>query len=179
VCSSTGKSAYKCDNCKKLTGLAENEHSLAIGNEKESLTTELQGKVSGIMDKVALSVQLDTVSANGICTMEMVQSLIKMVSKLCDEVQQLRIDNADMKTQLRELQQLPSHAPSTRSGAPTPAIATNATAKSYRDVVCAEGGNPSVDKVAATVGIPLPEAPIVTGDDFVTVVRKKRFTRLL
>jgi hypothetical protein len=101
--------------------------------------------------------------------MEMVQSLIKMVSKLCDEVQQLRIGNADMKTQLREVQQLPSHAP-------TPAIATNAIAKTYRDVVCAEGGNPSVDKVAATVGIPLPAAPIVTGDDFVTVVRKKRFT---
>jgi hypothetical protein len=103
VSSSTGKSAYKCDSCKKLTG---HEHSLSISDEKEYLTSELQGNDSFTKDKVALRVQLVAVSANGICIMEMVQSLLKMLSKFCDEVQLLRTDNENMKTQLRELQQL-------------------------------------------------------------------------
>jgi hypothetical protein len=75
-----------------------NEHSLSTSNDKESLTTEFQVTVSCIKDKDALSVQLAVVSVNGICTKEMVQSLVMMVSKLCNEVQQLCIDNGVMKT---------------------------------------------------------------------------------
>jgi AmiR/NasT family two-component response regulator len=38
--------------------------------------------------------------------MEMVQSLIMMISKISSEVQELRIENETMKTQLRERQQV-------------------------------------------------------------------------
>jgi hypothetical protein len=81
--------------------------------------------------------------------MEMVQSLVVMVSKLSSEVQQLRIDDDILKTQLRDLQQAPSHVPSTQCEAASSAIANNATAKSYRDVACAVGGNPGATMVTA------------------------------
>jgi hypothetical protein len=41
------------------------------------------------------------------------------------------------------------HVPSTRREAAPCAIATNATAKSYRDVLCAVGGNPDAAAVTA------------------------------
>jgi hypothetical protein len=84
--------------------------------------------------------QLEAVRANGICTMEMVQSLVVMVSKLSSEVHQLKINNKTMKTQLCELQQAPSHVPSTQREADSSTIAINATAKSYKDVVCTADG---------------------------------------
>jgi hypothetical protein len=112
--------------------------------------------------------------------MEMVQSLVVMVSKLSSEVQQLRIDET-LKTQLRDLRQVPSHVPSTQGEAASCAIATNSTAKSYRDAVCAVGGNPEDAVVTALARNSLPEPSIVSGDnpsegDFVTVVRKNRVT---
>jgi hypothetical protein len=84
-----------------------------------------------------------------------------VVSKLNSETQQLRIGNKTMKMQLRELQQAPSHVALTRSEATTSPIATNAMTKSYRDVVCAVGGIPSVAKVTLPAGNSLPEPTIV------------------
>jgi hypothetical protein len=112
VSASTSKSTYKCDSCNKLTG-DTNEHSIARSNQKERLPTEIQCSASCIGDNNdSLSVQLEAVRTNGICTMELVQSLVVMVSKLSSEVQQLRIDKT-LKTQLCDLQQVPSHVPST------------------------------------------------------------------
>jgi hypothetical protein len=113
--------------------------------------------------------------------MELVQSLVVIVSKLSSEVQQLRIDNETLKTQLCDLQQVPSHVPSTQREAASCAIVTNTTAKSYRDVVCAVGGYPEAAVVTAPSRNSLPERSIASGDnpsdgDFVTVVRKKRVT---
>jgi hypothetical protein len=132
-------------------------------------------------DKGSHSVQLEAVRANSICIMEMVQSLVVMMSKLNSEVHQIRVDNDTLKTQLRELQKAPSHVPSTRRDAASSAIANNATAKSYRDVVCAVGGNHSVTVVTAPPRNSLLEPSIVTGEkpsdgDVVTVVKKKRVT---
>jgi hypothetical protein len=112
--------------------------------------------------------------------MEMVQTLVEMLSNLTSEVKQLRIDNEAMKVQLRELQQAPSHVQSTQREAATSAITT---AKSYRDV-CAESGSPSVAKVTAPGMNSLPEPSVVTGEtpsggDFVTVVKKKRLASAL
>lgn len=55
--------------------------------------------------------QLEVVCVNGICTMEIVKSSVITVSKLSNEEQQLRIDNEILKTQLRDLQEAPSHEP--------------------------------------------------------------------
>jgi hypothetical protein len=89
----------------------------------------------------------EVIRANGVCTMKMVQSLVMMVSTLSSEVQQLRIDSDTLKTQLRDLQQAPSHVPSIQREAVSSAIANTATAKSYRDVVCAVRGNPGVTAI--------------------------------
>jgi hypothetical protein len=161
-------------------GDTTNKHSIARNNQKEGLHTEIQCSALRIGDNNdSLSVQLEAVHTNGICTMEMVQSLVVMVSKLSSEVQQLRIDKT-LKTQLRDLQQVPSHVTSTCEAASC-AIATNSAAKSYRDVVCPVSGKAE----AATVTVPprnsLRERSIVSGDnssdgDFVTVVRKKQVT---
>jgi hypothetical protein len=79
---------------------------------------------------------------NGNCTMEMVKSLVAMVTTLSDEVQLLRIDNETLKTQLRDLQRVPTHVPPVRSEAVTCSVGASVISKSYRDVVCAAGGNP-------------------------------------
>jgi hypothetical protein len=85
------------------------------------------------------------------------------LSNLSSEVQQLRIDNEAM----RELQQAPSHVQSTRPEAATFAITT---AKSYRNVVCAANGNPSVAKVTAPGMNSLPEPSVVTGEKLLVVI---------
>jgi hypothetical protein len=106
--------------------------------------------------------------------MEMVQSLIVMVTKLSSKVHLLRIDNDTLKKQLHDLQQAPPQVPPTRGDA-----ALSAAAKSYRDVLCAVDGNPRATAVTAPARSPIPEPAIVTGEtpsdgDFVTVVKKKR-----
>jgi hypothetical protein len=99
--------------------------------------------------------------------MEMVKSLVDMVSTLVSEVQPLKTDNHALKTQLRDLQQVPSMRCEATSSvrSPTSASASTAMKKSYRNIVCAVDGCPG--------------STIVTGvhpskDDFVTVVTKKR-----
>jgi hypothetical protein len=159
-------------------GYTANEQSILRTNQKNGLPTEIQCSSLSIGDdNDSLGVQLEAVHANGILSME-------MVSKLSSEVQQLRINNETLKTQLCDLQQVPSHVPSTRSTqreAASWTIATNSMAKSYRDVVCAVGGNPEAAVVTAPVRNSLPERSIASDDspsvgDFVTVVRKKWVT---
>jgi hypothetical protein len=100
------------------------EPYISRSNHKEGFPTEIQCTASRIGENDSLRVQLEAVRANGICTMEMVDSLVVMVSKLSSEVQQLRIDDT-LKTQLRDLQQAPTHVPSTRAEAALSAIANN------------------------------------------------------
>jgi hypothetical protein len=107
--------------------------------------------------------------------MDIVKSSVVMVSKLSSEMQQLRIDNETLKTQLRHLQQASSHVPSIRREVASSVAANNTTVKSYRDVVCTMGGNPGATAPARNF---LPQSSIVTGEifsdgDFVTVVRRK------
>jgi hypothetical protein len=111
VSASTGTSAYKCENCKKLARDTTNEYFVGNNNRKEVLSAEIECTASRIGDTDSLSVQLEAVRANGMYTMEMVWSLHVMASKLSREVQQLRMDNNALKTQLRDLQQAPSHVP--------------------------------------------------------------------
>jgi 5,10-methylenetetrahydrofolate reductase len=68
-------------------GTPQNEHSIAKSNQKEGLPTEIQCSATRIGDNNnSLSAQLEAIRANGICTMEMIQSLVVMVSKLSSEV---------------------------------------------------------------------------------------------
>jgi hypothetical protein len=56
----------------KLTGDAADEHTSCTSNQKEAISAELQSSTSCVGDKDSLSVQLETVRTNDICTMEMV-----------------------------------------------------------------------------------------------------------
>ncbi|PNF19828.1 hypothetical protein B7P43_G12505 [Cryptotermes secundus] len=172
VSATTGKSSYKCANCIKQTGDAADEHSFCNSNQKDAFTTDLLCSASCNGDKDSLSVQLEALRTNGICTMEMVHSIVVMLSNLSSEVKQLRIDNEAMKMQLREFQQAPSHVQPTRREAGT---STSLAAKSYRDVVCAVNGNPSVPKVAAPGINSLPEPSVVTGENPSGASRSGRF----
>jgi hypothetical protein len=86
VSASTGKSAYKCENCRKLARDTANEHSVDNSNRKEVLSAEIECTASRTGYTDSLSLQLEAIRANGICTMEMVQSLLVMVSKLSSKV---------------------------------------------------------------------------------------------
>jgi hypothetical protein len=62
--------------------------------------------VSPVSDKDSLNGQLEAVRLNGVCTIEMVKSLLEMVTKLSLEVQQLKGDNTALNLQLRDLRQI-------------------------------------------------------------------------
>jgi hypothetical protein len=100
---STGKFSFKCENCKKLASDTPHEHSVDNSNRKEVLSAESECVVSRTGDTDSLNLQLEAIRANGICTMEMVRSLLVMVSKLSEELQQLRMDNDALKMQLRNI----------------------------------------------------------------------------
>jgi hypothetical protein len=68
VSASTVKSTYTCDSCKKLSGDTLMEHSNANSNQEEVLSTEIQCNTSCIGDNASLSVQLEAVRANRVCT---------------------------------------------------------------------------------------------------------------
>jgi hypothetical protein len=120
-------------SCKKLKTDTAKDHSNAISNLPEGLPSHVSA--TNIGDHNSLSVQPQAIRANGICTMEMVRSLVDIVSTFSSEVHQLRVDNETLRTQLRELQQVPSHVPSTPREAAPCAGATNAITKSYRDAL--------------------------------------------
>jgi hypothetical protein len=47
---------------------------------------------------------VETVRLNGVCTMDLIKSLVDTVSKLCGEVDHLKNNNACLKNQLKDLQ---------------------------------------------------------------------------
>jgi hypothetical protein len=49
----------------------------------------------------ALSVQVETVCLNGVCTMDLIKSLINKVTNLSEEVDHLKNDNVSLKLQLK------------------------------------------------------------------------------
>jgi hypothetical protein len=99
-----------------------------------------------------------------------------MVSKLSSEVQQLRIGSEFLKTQLRDLQEAPSHVPSIRHE-----VASSVTAKSYRDFVRTVGGGPGAIDPARNCVL---RSSIVADEkscdgDFIMVIRKKQVSPFL
>jgi hypothetical protein len=133
-------------------------------NRKEVLSAEIECAASRNGDTDSFRLKLQAIRANGICTMEMVRSVLVKVSKLSSEVQQLRMDNDALKRPLRDIQQAPSHVLSVQREAVSSAIANNATAKSYRNVVCAVRCDTGSTTVAAPARNILPESSIVTGE---------------
>jgi hypothetical protein len=65
---------------------------------KKILSLEGQLILPAVCTKEALSVQIETVRLNGQATMETIETLVAMVSKLSREVAHLKIDNVELKT---------------------------------------------------------------------------------
>jgi hypothetical protein len=107
VSATSGKCAYVCNSRKALTPDSTNGLVNASSNHLERLPTEVHHPDPCIEARDSFSAQLKAVRFNDICTLELVQSLVVMVTKLGCEVQQLRSDNKTLKTQLRDLLQVP------------------------------------------------------------------------
>jgi hypothetical protein len=131
--------------CKKSTGETANGHPLAVSDEDTS-SSETRS-ASNIGENDFLRAQLEAVRENGLCTMQMVKSLVELVTVLSSEVQQLRIDNDTLKLQIRDLKQVPS------TQSPMPSMATGAPV-SYRDVLASANGHPVTTKLNVQPSVP-------------------------
>jgi hypothetical protein len=162
-----------CDN-----SVIGKEQSLVKSNTDKILSSGTDCSASPVRDNDSLSQQLEAVRLTGVCTMEMVKSLIDMVTKLSCEVQELKRYNTALKLQLRDLHQF--HIP-------TPSISTealssthDAAAKTYRDVLTSGGGHPV--SIAVSLGpnrqTSLPASSVMArdkqaADGFMTVLGKR------
>jgi hypothetical protein len=159
-----------CDSC-----VAAKEQSRVKDTTKEtSSSSGMDNSASSDKDKDSLSEKLEAVRLNGVCTMEMVKSLIEMVTKLSCEVQLLKSDNTALKLQLRDLRQI--HAPP-RSITSEAVPATHGVAPAtYRDILTSGGGHPAS---RPNLQPSLPETSVKASDNqapdgFVTVLRKRK-----
>jgi hypothetical protein len=127
----------------------------------------------------SLSRQLEAVRLNGVCTMEMVKSLMDMVTKLSCEVRVLKSDNIALKLQLQDLRQ--SHTPPPSTSAEALSSARDAATKTYGDILTSVGGHPAA--TAASSGpsqqTSLTEFSAMASDNqaadgFITVRRKRK-----
>jgi hypothetical protein len=76
---------------------------------KKVISPERSQVIPPVMDTdkyEALCVQLETVHLNGVCALDLIQSLIAAVNKLSDDVTQMKSDNAALKIQGQNLQGL-------------------------------------------------------------------------
>jgi hypothetical protein len=78
------------------------EESCVKNNDKEALSCKVKFSPSPKRENNFLSVQLEVVRRNGVCTMVMAKSLMEMVAKFSSEVQLPKSDNATLKFQLRD-----------------------------------------------------------------------------
>jgi hypothetical protein len=163
-----------CNNC--ITG---NEQSRAENNTKKELSSGMDRSASPVRDNCSLNGQLEALRLNGVCIMEMVQSLMEMVTKLSCEVQALKRDNTALKLQLRDLRQILTPQPSVSTEAPS--STHDASAKTYREVLTPGGGHPASTAISSEPNrtTSLPESTVMAtdnqeSDSFITVSRKKK-----
>ena len=111
---STGKSSCKCVACKKHLRSTRNsdtpdkpQRSLSVSNAtKKVISPESRLNLPELTSNEYLRVQIETVRLNGQTTVNLVEKLLAVVTKLTAEVTQLRSDNAVLKVQIGELQNL-------------------------------------------------------------------------
>jgi hypothetical protein len=108
---SNGESTYKCGACVKEVRTLR-KRDTPIRTLRSASTSELEKKVvypgrdlilPEIANMESISVQLETLRLNSVCTNNLIDSLIQMVSKLSEEVVLLRKDSEILKTKVRKL----------------------------------------------------------------------------
>ena len=106
----SGVLTYKCAECVKLLRVQRNDDTpvktrsaSASDAPRKVVSPERSLVLPPVFDSdkfEALSVQVETVRLNGVCTMDLIKSLINMVSNLSEEVDHLKNDNVSLKLQL-------------------------------------------------------------------------------
>jgi hypothetical protein len=98
---SKDESTYKCGECVKELRTVRNEDT-PIRTLRSASTSELEKKVVSpgrdlMLPEIAnvelVSIQLETIRLNSVCTNNLIESLIQMVSILSEKVGLLRKDN--------------------------------------------------------------------------------------
>jgi hypothetical protein len=87
-----GESTYDCGACVKQLRYVRDENT-PVGSLRSAATSEIGKTVSPdgelilppLEDNDSLSVQLETVRLNGVCTSNMIETLIEMSLKLFEE----------------------------------------------------------------------------------------------
>jgi hypothetical protein len=125
--------------------LGTSSHELRITQIRHYL--QMDHFASPVRYNCSLHGQLEVLRLNGVCTMEMVKSLMEMVTKLRCEVQVLKSDNTALKLQLQDLRQIltPPSSISTEALSST----HDASAKTYRDVLTSGGGHPASTAISS------------------------------
>jgi len=111
---SSGESSYKCVARKKHLRSTRNndtpdkpQRSLSASDAtKKVIFPERQLNLPELTSNEFLSVQIETLRITGQTTVNLVEKLLGMVTKLTSEVTQLRSDNAVLQVQICELQNL-------------------------------------------------------------------------
>jgi hypothetical protein len=112
----TGESVYKCNACAKSLGSSSNgkapvksPESLSHHDGATSCASPNEEASSLI---ISVSTQLEAVRLNGQCTIQLVESLRDMVSKLTKEITHLKNDNMLLKREIKNLHSLIDASPS-------------------------------------------------------------------
>jgi hypothetical protein len=109
IYTASGRSSYKCEACIKLLKRTEEtpskmQWSLSVSDAtKKVVSPERQLILSPVCSKDSISAQIETVCLNGQSTVQVLESLLVMVSKLTEEVTHLKKDNADLTCQIKDL----------------------------------------------------------------------------
>jgi hypothetical protein len=115
--SATGESIYKCDACAKLLGPSSNIKAPA--KSPESLlhhgATSCASSNEETSSLISVSTHLEAIRNNGQCTIDLVQSLMNMVTNLTKEVTDLKNDNTLLKQEIKNLHGLIEASPRSTS----------------------------------------------------------------
>ena len=111
----SGESTYTCDACVTSLGTS-NAKDLASPVGSESLPPEgdkIRPASNMEYSISTVSSQLEAVRLNGQSTIHLIESLVGMVSKLTEEVANLKNDNVSLKDEIKSLHRLIQTAPGT------------------------------------------------------------------
>lgn len=105
----TGESTYKCNACAKALDSSDNDKTPAKSPESLSYhegatsSASSNGEASSLF---SVSTKLEAIRLNGKCTIELVESLVGMVSNLTKEVTHLKNDNVLLKEEIKNLRSI-------------------------------------------------------------------------
>jgi hypothetical protein len=114
----TGESTYKCNKCAKELEPSDDDKTPAKSPESQCNHEGAMSSASSHEEAsslISVSSKLEAIRLNGKCTIELVESLVAMVSNLTKEVTHLKNDNVLLKEEIKNLRSIveaPSRLPS-------------------------------------------------------------------